>query len=104
MRSSKKVSQRIHAKRRCWSRYGLELTSRQIKEIVRQVQEQDDAVFITRHSNTRTIWRVNYSGKRLIVVYDNKRQNIATFLPPRKRYLGDQPESESATEPKRLLA
>ncbi len=82
MPRSKKIGQRIHAKRRCFARYGISITSRQIKQIVRKIQLQIDATMLHRVSNRRSIWKVYYLELEIIVVYDSGRSNIATFLPP----------------------
>lgn len=70
-----------HAKRRANTRYGLDLTNNDLQEIVRLIKQQK-AKFIERQSLRVTHWEVEYKGETLRAVYDKRRSQIVTFLPP----------------------
>jgi hypothetical protein len=69
-----------HAKRRAEERYGLNLNKEARHEIVSMIQ-QNQAEFVGKQSNTRSLWRVNYQEQSLNVVYDKARNTMCTVLP-----------------------
>ncbi len=71
-----------HAQERALERYGLNLTQKDIFNIVSLIQsgENDKVVFMKRQSNYRTIWKINYRDQDLYAVYNNRHKVIATFL------------------------
>lgn len=69
-----------HAKRRAEERYGLELNKDARREIVQMIQS-NQAEFVSRTSNNRTLWKVPYQDETLNVVYDKARQAMCTVLP-----------------------
>ncbi|MFZ2663852.1 MAG: hypothetical protein WAX66_00610 [Patescibacteria group bacterium] len=85
---SKKESERKHAIRRAKERYNIDLTSGDIKQLIRAIQT-GQATYVRRLSNRVTKWSIpvpkHLAEKSLypemIVVYDKERKEIATFLP-----------------------
>lgn len=69
-----------HAKKRAEERYGLDLNKQARHEIVNMIQT-NQAEFVAKQSNTRTLWRVNYQDQSLNVVYDKARSTMCTVLP-----------------------
>lgn len=69
-----------HAKKRAGERYGLNLNKHARHEIVQMIQK-NEAEFIGKQSNTRSLWRVNYQDQSLNVVYDKARSTMCTVLP-----------------------
>lgn len=81
---SKKLRQRIHARKRFLARFGIELTKEVRRELVRQIQG-GEARHIRKQSNRVTIYSVQLEGKRIDVVYDNRTHNVVTCLPEPER-------------------
>lgn len=77
---SKKMAEKIHAKRRAKERYDLELNRHSLKDLVKLVQSCT-GIFIRKKSNRVSNWLINYQGKDLLVSYDKIRKTIITFLP-----------------------
>jgi hypothetical protein len=69
-----------HAKQRAEERYGLSLNKEARREIVQMIQG-NEAEFVGRQSNNRSLWRVNYQNQFLNVVYDKARSAMCTVLP-----------------------
>jgi hypothetical protein len=69
-----------HAKQRAEERYGLNLNKDARHEIVQMIQT-NQAEFVGKESNSRTLWRVNYQEQSLNVVYDKARSTLCTVLP-----------------------
>lgn len=80
-RRSKKYAERVHAKRRAFLRYHLEVDAQTRRRIVEAIWNQT-ATFIRRHSGRVTEWMVDMDGQTLRLLYDKSRQEIITFLPP----------------------
>ena len=80
--SNKKTPQVLnaHAKQRAEERYGLNLNKQARHEIVQMIQT-NQAEFVGKESNTRTLWRVQYQDQSLNVVYDKARSTMCTVLP-----------------------
>jgi hypothetical protein len=76
---NKKLSQRVHAKRRAAERFGLTLTTVQLKAMERQIRE-GTALVVSRTSNSRSTWIVLHEAMQLRVVYHRGR-GIVTILP-----------------------
>lgn len=73
--------QRVHAQRRAKQRYGVELSTRQIKEMARLIRaSSDEAELIAKQSLSRKLYRVRYEGNTYNVIYDKKRSTVVTFL------------------------
>lgn len=71
-----------HAKRRAEERYGIDLNKQARREIIKMIQtEADQAQFISRESNSRSLWQVTYNNQPLNIVYDKARSALATVLP-----------------------
>lgn len=73
-----------HAKRRAAERYDLELNKDARREIVQKIQT-NQAEFVHKQSNNRSLWKVNFQDKTLNVVYDKQRSTLCTVLPPDAR-------------------
>lgn len=69
-----------HAKKRAEERYGLDLNKQARNEIVEMIQT-NQAKFVGKQSNTRTLWQVSYQEQNLNVVYDKARSTMCTVLP-----------------------
>lgn len=82
------MKQRLHAKKRAKERYGLDFTTKDLKEMVRLIQEKPKkgAVKISRESCRITIWRLTYNGVEIPVAFDTRSQTIASVLPPHVLY------------------
>lgn len=81
---TKRQCEAIHAKRRALERYGVEMTSADLRAIVTGIQEQK-AHFVERQSHRISIFIVKYGGQLMRVVYDRLRQQIVSFLPMEER-------------------
>ena len=79
--SSKKLSERVHARRRAMQRYGITFGRERRSALVRAIQT-DKAVFLRAFSNRSKAFAVFYEENWYAVVYDNQRKEIITFLPP----------------------
>lgn len=77
----KKLAQRIHAKYRAQQRYGLSLNRHDLRRLVDQIQA-GNAQVIKRSSLRVSVLELAIDGLVFRVVYDHKRKNIVTFLPP----------------------
>lgn len=69
-----------HAKKRAEERYGLNLNKEARREIVSKIQA-NQAEFVGKQSNNRSLWRVQYRDQSLNVVYDKARSTMCTVLP-----------------------
>lgn len=69
-----------HAKKRAEERYGLNLNKEARHEIVQRIQA-NQAEFVGKQSNNRSLWRVQYQDQSLNVVYDKARSTLCTVLP-----------------------
>jgi hypothetical protein len=70
----------VHAKKRAEERYGVSLNKEARREIVQLIQT-NQAKFVGKQSNTRTLWQVNYQNQNFNVVYDKARSSMCTVLP-----------------------
>lgn len=77
---SKKMCEKIHAKRRAKERYDLSLNRHDLRKLIKLVQACK-GIFIRKRSNRVSNWLINYQGKDLLVSYDKIRKTIITFLP-----------------------
>jgi hypothetical protein len=75
-----KARQRIHAKFRAKQRYNIDLKDEEYDALCRQIQNKK-SWFIERKSKRKTIHELVLQQKVVRVMYDNRRQTIATFLP-----------------------
>lgn len=78
--SSKKESQIKHAIKRAKQRFDLCLTKQNLIEIVRNIQNNIDCVFIKKQSNRISLFVITYKDQQYRVVYDKERKSIVTFL------------------------
>lgn len=81
----KKLAKRVHAQRRLEERYGVSLSGKAYKEVVRCItystRTNPTANLIERQSQRVSVWEVPYNGNMLKAVYDQYRKEIVTFLP-----------------------
>lgn len=77
---SKKLAQRIHAKKRLEERYGLTVNRKELREIISLIQG-GNACFLERKSTRVTKWQLQYKGRDIIALYDKNRKNLITVLP-----------------------
>lgn len=80
MRRTKKACQTIHAKKRALERYGVELSTHDIKNMV-DIIKKGQATFLEKQSDRISVFEVAYLDKAFKVCYDRKRKSIATCLP-----------------------
>lgn len=74
-----KISQRIHLKKRCQERFGIEITKKKRKEIENLIKS-GKSVFVKRQAGDRIIHDVIYEDTILRVVYDELTKTIVTVL------------------------
>lgn len=70
----------MHAKKRAEERYGVSLNSEDRRDIVKMIQN-GEADFVAKQSNTRSLFKVDFEGSPLNVVYDKARHALRTVLP-----------------------
>jgi len=70
-----------HAYVRAAQRYGICLDEHDHQLIVERIQA-GQCELIERQSLAKTVWRINYNGTVMGVVYDKRRKAIATLIPP----------------------
>jgi len=80
-RNDRRVNQRVHAKRRAKERYDIDLTTEDLREMSRNIQNNDVETHRGSITNTRTFHVLNWRGQELPVVYDKIRKVVVTFLP-----------------------
>jgi len=71
----------MHALRAAKKRYGVEVGLLGMCEVRSQIQ-QGCSKLLERQSNRVAIHEVHWSDVRMVVVYDNVRHTLVTFLPP----------------------
>jgi len=81
-RTPKEKDQAIHARKRFYERYGMELSKVQYRELCVLLQSGNDEYCTTlyKQSCTRTVKSIEFMGETLYLVYDKLRHQIATFL------------------------
>lgn len=77
---TKTQSERRHAKKRAFERYGLVLNKFDFQTIILRIQT-NKAKFIERQTNRITIWELTVHDILCRVVYDKQRKQIVSFLP-----------------------
>lgn len=80
MLASKQNNQGFHALKRARERYGLQLTHKDLRNIVRKIQA-GKSTCIQKRSLRETTHALSYQGTPIVVGYDKVRQTICTFLP-----------------------
>jgi hypothetical protein len=73
-------STNAHAKQRALERYGIVLNSKQRYEILKKIQT-NQAEFLERQSNSRSVFIVELNNVKLKIVYDGNRKLLRTVLP-----------------------
>lgn len=81
---TKSQSQKIHAKKRAFERYGLMLNRADLMELVNKIHN-NSATLLEKQSHRVRVFLVECKGIKVPVVYDNQRKTIVSFLP--KEYL-----------------
>lgn len=70
-----------HTLQRIKQRYGIELTNRHINKMIKMIQN-DQSIFVSRRSKSRTTHRVTINSRDIFVVYSNRSKKIITALHP----------------------
>lgn len=79
--NDKKNAQNAHFKRRMIERYNIFFNRKEKAKVLSSIKcDHEDAVFLYKKSNTRSVWQVEMQGKRIPIVYDRARQNLVTCL------------------------
>jgi len=78
---SKKECQQIHAKKRCYERYGIRL-SKELKEYIIKNIQFGKSKIVVQQSERISIYDVNWNNIIFRTVFDRKRNTIVTFLDP----------------------
>jgi len=78
---NKKRALRVHAKRRAKVRYGLTINKFKRRQIIYLIQGGKSKL-LKKHSQRVSEWETVFEGKKLRLLYDKKRKEIITFLPP----------------------
>lgn len=80
---TKKLAERVHAQARLEELYGISLSGKEYKAVIRSISESTrtnpTARLIERTSQRVSVWEVPYNGQFLKAVYDGKRKEIITF-------------------------
>jgi hypothetical protein len=88
---TKKQSERAHAQQRLAERYGLVVSGKEYKGIVRLIAESSKtnptARLIEYQSQRVSVWEVPWNDIMLKAVFDKFRQEIVTFLPLQSNYV-----------------
>ncbi len=71
---------REHSKRRASERHQVSLNGKDLRNIVKLIQE-NRGKFIERRSLDRSTWEVKYNEQILRVVYSKRHKTIVTVLP-----------------------
>jgi hypothetical protein len=74
-----------HTKKRCYERYGIEITRNEYDQIISKIKKDIKDGQIThlyKQSLTRSIFKVRIQEKDVIICYDKSRKLIMTALPP----------------------
>ena len=71
---------REHSKRRASERYQVSLSGKDLRGIVKLIQD-GKGKFVERRSLDRSTWEVKYNEQILKVVYSKRHKTIVTVLP-----------------------
>ena len=84
---NKTQCQRVHAKQRCFERYGESINRDDLDEIAKMILSKDAvrARLVEKQSMRVSIWIVLFRNKEMKVVYDKKRGTVVSFLPMEDR-------------------
>ena len=83
MRSLKGI--RDHARRRANQRYGVSINDAKRRKIINLIHSGKVGQFVKRLSLRITEWEIPLDGETFRVLYDKKRKDIVTFLPPNNK-------------------
>lgn len=82
---TKKEAERLHAQRRLQERYGIALSGKEYKGVIRCItsstRTNPTATLIERQSQRVSVWLVPFRDTVLKAVFDVNRSEIITFLP-----------------------
>lgn len=79
-KKNKAKSQKKHAKRRFYERFGLLIEENDLNHIRNKIQEGDGEL-VEKQSNRVSKWRVPFKDSIFTVIYDKMRKTIVTVLP-----------------------
>lgn len=68
-----------HAKRRFWERYGMRFNHSIKMQLINMIRS-GEAELLQKVSNSRSIFRVEFDGTMMDIVYDKRRVKIITVL------------------------
>lgn len=77
--ASKASTQKRHARRRAYERFGVELTQSVVVPI-RKAIEEGRAPLLHRQSHRVGLYLVDLAGRKALAVYDRNRKVVVTFL------------------------
>ncbi len=77
--SSKKQSQKTHASRRAYERYGLRLSDNDFEDIKRLIQG-GSATIVQKQSLRVSVFDLDFKETKVRVVYDKDRKQVVSFL------------------------
>lgn len=77
---SRKAAKHSHARQRASERFGVDLSLKACKQIVKQIKA-GKAVILAYLDNDRKQYLVNYEGTDMRVIYDPNVQELITVLP-----------------------
>jgi len=74
-----------HTRRRMYERYGVQINEEQYRQMVAKIKRQESQVCY-KQSLTRVVHKLEFLGKRIIVIYDKSRKLINTALPTQAEF------------------
>lgn len=77
---TKRWANNLHFKKRALSRYGLVLSTGDVRNMVKMI-EQSKFEFMEQRTNTRSYVRLVYMDKLIHLIYDKRHKNFVTALP-----------------------
>lgn len=80
-KKSRRLKEKEHAKKRFLQRFGEELSTKDLKYTIKRIQS-NDFVFLEKQSCRVTKFFGRVKDNLTVIVYDNYRQMIITFLKP----------------------
>jgi len=84
VRSTRTAKARNHSKMRFVQRHGLNVITRELKEMARAIMS-NKGVFIEKKSLRVSVFELSFRGRQVVVYYDRVRHVILTVLPPKDK-------------------
>ena len=76
---------RLHARQRAVERYGVSISDAKRRKIINLIHAGKTGRFVKRRSVRVSEWEIPLDGETFRVLYDKRRKEIVTFLPPRNK-------------------